>query len=231
MGFSPALLLMINQVAELAWARDGLDEISRKGVYQLKANLDNLQQRLPAEHIDPNTECVAIAEANRLGALLFLYEICSTKSASSKSSVPSLDVKEKNTYVKRILGLVLEKKANMMRTAALPLWPLFLAGCCAREEEEKVIVLRLFEELNGIRRFGVCCSRFTFCLGTNLDLFLRILLLQLMLSRWSGDSVISLCRMKESAGEPIQRKRKICCKELVSCGNTPWSCWVDGSSA
>ncbi|KAJ6008599.1 hypothetical protein N7499_001350 [Penicillium canescens] len=154
MGFSPALLLMINQVAELAWARDGLDEISRKGVYQLKANLDNLQQKLPAEHIDPDTECVAIAEANRLGALLFLYEICLTKSASSKSPIASLDAEERNIYVKRILGLVLKKKANMMRTAVLPLWPLFLAGCCAHEEEEKVIVLQLFEELNGIRRFG-----------------------------------------------------------------------------
>ncbi|OQD79928.1 hypothetical protein PENANT_c041G08133 [Penicillium antarcticum] len=89
-GFSPALLLMIDQVAELAWTQDGPDEISRKGVYQLKANLDNLPQRLPAEHIDPTTECVAIAEANRLGALFFLYEICSTKSASSKSPILSL---------------------------------------------------------------------------------------------------------------------------------------------
>jgi hypothetical protein len=190
MGFSPALLLRINQVAELAWARDGLNETSRKGVYQLKAGLDNLRQRLPAEHIDPSTECVAIAEANRLGALLFLYEICSTKSASSKSSILSFDAEEKNAYVKRILGLVLEKKANMMRTAVLPLWPLFLAGCCARDEEDKVAVLRLFEELNAIRRFGVCCSHVLSCKITNLGYVSRILPLRLKLSRWSGDNVI-----------------------------------------
>ncbi|KAJ5742786.1 uncharacterized protein N7511_011187 [Penicillium nucicola] len=154
MGLSPALLLMINRVAELAWTRDGLDETSRKGVYQLKANLDTLQQTLPVEHIDPTTECVAIAEANRLGALLFLYEITSTKSANSRSSVISLDAEEKNSYVKRILELVLEKKETMMRTAVLPLWPLFLAGCCARDEEDKVVVLQLFQKLDGIRRFG-----------------------------------------------------------------------------
>ena len=159
MGLSPTLLLLIDQVAALAWAGEDDENMSRKDVYQLKAKLDHLQQRQPAEHIDPNTECVAIAEANRLGALLLLYEICSTKSVSSKSNnscVPSLDHEEKNVYVKKILGLILEKKANMMRTAVLPLWPLFLAGCCARGEEERVVVLQLFQEVEGIRRFGVC---------------------------------------------------------------------------
>ncbi|KAI2710362.1 transcriptional regulator family: Fungal Specific TF [Penicillium roqueforti] len=155
MGLSPALLLMIDQVAELAWSReDGNIKINRKDVHQLKTDLDSLQQRIPTEHIDPNMECAAIAEANRLGALLLLHEICSTKAPINRSGIPTLESEEKNVYVERILTLMLEKKGNMMRTAATPLWPLFLAGCCACREEERVIVLQLFKELEGIRRFG-----------------------------------------------------------------------------
>ncbi|KXG54327.1 Protein of unknown function DUF3468 [Penicillium griseofulvum] len=155
MGLSPALLLKIDQVAELAWACDNDNiKINRKDVAQLKNDLDSLQQRIPTEHIDPNMECAAIAEANRLGALLLLYEICSTKAPIDRSGIPTLESEEKNVYVERILTLLLEKKTNIMRTAVTPLWPLFLAGCCAHREEERVIVLQLFRELESIRRFG-----------------------------------------------------------------------------
>jgi hypothetical protein len=158
MGFSPSLLLLINQVAELAWTRgDGQRNVSAATVYQLKKSLEQVEQRIPAEHIDPNTECAAIAEVNRLGALLLLHEICSPKPACSEAPrLPTLNVEEKNGYVEQILRIILTKKTNMMRTAVLPLWPLFLAGCCARDDEERVVVLQLFEELEGIRRFGVC---------------------------------------------------------------------------
>jgi hypothetical protein len=157
MGLSPALLLMIDQVAELAWTREaGNIKINRKDVHQLKTELDSLKQRIPTEQIDPNMECAAIAEANRLGALLLLHEICSTKPPVNRSGIPTLESEEKNVYVERILTLMLEKKVNMMRTAVTPLWPLFLAGCCAHREEERVVVLQLLRELEGIRRFGVC---------------------------------------------------------------------------
>lgn len=157
MGFSQSLLLLINQVTELAWSKeDDQNDLNPSTVYQLRRNLEDIQQRLPNGQIDPTTECAAIAEANRLGALLLLHETCSPKSASfSKPGLPAFDKEEKSRFVGQILSLILEKKANMMRTAVLPLWPLFLAGCCAREDEERVTVLRLFEELNGIRRFGV----------------------------------------------------------------------------
>lgn len=158
MGFSQSLLLLINQVTELAWIKDDdQNDISLSTVHRLKRNLEDIQQRPPTGQIDPTTECAAIAEANRLGALLLLHEICSPKATSpSKTCLPSLNSEDKGHYVKQILNLILQKKANMMRTAVLPLWPLFLAGCCAREDEERVTVLRLFEELDGIRRFGVC---------------------------------------------------------------------------
>ncbi|KAJ5571367.1 transcriptional regulator family: Fungal Specific TF [Penicillium sp. DV-2018c] len=154
MGLSPALLLMIDQVAELVWARqDDSINMGRKEVHELKSNLDTLQQKVPTEGIDPSMECAAIAETNRLGALLLLHEICSTKTLSTPG-IPILDWEEKNVYVEQILGIMLEKRANMMRTAVLPLWPLFLAGCCANREEQRVAVLRLFEELKNIRRYG-----------------------------------------------------------------------------
>ncbi|KAJ5176988.1 uncharacterized protein N7482_002865 [Penicillium canariense] len=155
MGFSHSLLLLINQVTELAWVReDANDKITLSTVYQLKQDLENLQQRLPTEQIDPDTECAAIAEANRLGALLLLHETCSPTASNRNSCLPSLNLEERGDCVEQILSLILAKKANMMRTAVLPLWPLFLAGCCAREEDQRVIVLQLFEELSGIRRFG-----------------------------------------------------------------------------
>ncbi|KAJ5305696.1 hypothetical protein N7508_004711 [Penicillium antarcticum] len=77
-GFSPALLLMIDQVAELAWTQDGPDEISRK------------------EEGEHGAYCGLAVMASLLGGLL----------------------------------------------------------CSRRDEEDKVIVLQLFEELNAIRRFG-----------------------------------------------------------------------------
>ncbi|KAJ5586349.1 hypothetical protein N7450_006136 [Penicillium hetheringtonii] len=101
MGFSHSLLLLINQIAGLAWKpADEIKSMRATDVLPLRRRLEGLEQVLPSQCEDPNTEW------------------------------------------------------NMMRTAVLPLWPLFLAGCCAFEEEERVKVMQLFEELEGIHRFG-----------------------------------------------------------------------------
>jgi hypothetical protein len=181
MGFSNSLLLLINEVADLAW-EDGdsvSDEVTEPlniRATRLKESLENLRQIPP---FVPSTalgmrnsvgsgevtesECQAIAEANRLGALVLLHEICSSTTTSSDHTInsvthntrpPGLRSEDKDPYVRRILNLILDNK-NMKRTAALPLWPLFLAGCCAPGEEERITVLRLFEELEGTKRFGV----------------------------------------------------------------------------
>lgn len=207
MGFSPSLLMLINQVAELAWIRGaGQQNITAASVHQLKKSLEELDQWIPVEQIDPNMECAAIAEANRLGALLLLHEICSPKPVCSGTPhLPTLNVEEKNGYVEQILRLILTKKTNMMRTAVLPLWPLFLAGCCTRDEEKRVVVMQLFEELEAIRRFGVRVFTLLFSRpkGVSNNGFLyRILPRQWRLSRWYGASETSPCRMKESAREP-----------------------------
>lgn len=163
MGLSHSLLLLINQVAQIAWENRG----SGSDILQLKERLENLQQIPPplGNHTEADRECVAIAEANRLGALLLLYEVCTGKDTKndrgSSRYLPILDLGGKAHCAKRILSLILEKKTSMMRTAVLPLWPLFLAGCCAPTDVERVIVMQLFEELEGIRRFGVS---FQYCL-------------------------------------------------------------------
>ncbi|KAJ5737198.1 uncharacterized protein N7483_002323 [Penicillium malachiteum] len=156
MGFTHSLLLLINEVADLAGIPDDASSIVKAmDVYQLKKRIETIDQKPPIEFISPDTECAAIAEANRLGALLLLHEICSSKSGQPDYSyLPSFNPDEKDRYVEQILQLILSKKANMMRTAALPLWPLFLAGCCTRNEEERVTVLKIFEEVESIRRFG-----------------------------------------------------------------------------
>lgn len=176
MGLSHSLLLLINQIAQIAWG-DNIDNGSvddNINVLHLKGRLENLQQIPPplGDDAEAETECVAIAEANRLGALLLLYEVCSPamqytasedmkkKKGWASRSLPILDLSGKGHCVRRILHLILERKASMMRTAVLPLWPLFLAGCCAPTDAERVTVMQLFEELEGIRRFGVSYEYF-----------------------------------------------------------------------
>jgi hypothetical protein len=158
MGLSPSLLLLINQVAEIAWSDHSTTKSDH--IVHLERQLESLHQIPPlGSDIIDETECSAIAEANRLGALLLLHEVASSVAASSTTKAMTiLGHEEKNCCVERILALILEKRANMMRTAVLPLWPLFLAGCCAPSDVERIVVMQLFQELEGIRRFGVRLS-------------------------------------------------------------------------
>ncbi|KAJ5223577.1 hypothetical protein N7468_008119 [Penicillium chermesinum] len=155
MGFSHSLLSLIHRTTELAWTEtETKSNPDPQDVLRLREELENLEQSVPAEFMDPDTECMAIAEANRLGALILLHETCSPRPGSKGQGLPILDSRAKDTYVDLILGLIISKKANMMRTAVLPLWPLFLAGCCSSTEDQRLAVLQIFEELEGIRRFG-----------------------------------------------------------------------------
>jgi hypothetical protein len=202
MGFSHSLLLLINQVAELARNQtDNQKSTQSTAVSKLRKSLEGLDQVLPSQCDDPNTECAAIAEANRLGALLLLQEICSIKSAlPSNLRQQSIGTQEKAHYVKLILDLMLEKKANMMRTAVLPLWPLFLAGCCASKEEERITVMQFFDEVEGIHRFGVCVSSIPGCTHEReMTDYSRMSRLLWKLLKWSGDSRICLYKTKGSA--------------------------------
>lgn len=201
MGFSHSLLLLINQIAGLAWKpADEIKSMRATDVLPLRRRLEGLEQVLPSQCEDPDTECAAIAEANRLGALLLLHEICSNKSITAINSAycHSAESEEKSQYVKLILNLILEKKGNMMRTAVLPLWPLFLAGCCAFEEEGRVKVMQLFEELEGIHRFGVSDVNIISRRTTSTDSS-RTLHRPWRSLKWFGDRKTCLYRTKGSA--------------------------------
>ncbi|KAL4922134.1 fungal-specific transcription factor domain-containing protein [Aspergillus aurantiobrunneus] len=117
MGLSHSLLLLINEVAQMAWSERSE---TGKDTLRLREKLAILQQiPPPGTDIGSDTECVAIAEANRLGALLLLQEVSTLSSKSRERNAQ--DQEEKNCCVAQILSLVLEKRASMMRTAVLPL--------------------------------------------------------------------------------------------------------------
>ncbi|PLB46272.1 hypothetical protein P170DRAFT_365471 [Aspergillus steynii IBT 23096] len=174
MGFSNSLLLLINEVAELARESGGkhIDlnpEAFQAKVFRLKRSLENLQQQ-PPSHLDTYltmapvkkeassivAECTIIAEANRLGALLFLHEICSHPNADEHcvAKFPRLSEDDKYRYVQDILGILHKNLDCMIRTAALPLWPLFLAGCCCKTDEDRITVMDIFQQSEQPKRFG-----------------------------------------------------------------------------
>ncbi|KAJ5665093.1 uncharacterized protein N7477_007541 [Penicillium maclennaniae] len=96
MGLNPKLLLLIDQVAELTWiCGDEQDKIGVKTVLNLNGCLEESEQRMPVEHLSSNTECAAIAEANRLGALLLLHANSSPESVCSLHP-PTLNDEEQN---------------------------------------------------------------------------------------------------------------------------------------
>ena len=205
MGFSDSLLLLINEVADLAW-QDSSDvstnyepdqrALLERKVDRLRESLENLHQTppplrssgdgsnsFPSTHRDNQSlytytvsEFNAIAEAYRLGALLLLYKVhplSSNAMCSDGDSVgPSSEGDDVDSsgqricpetgYVRQILSLISKHLNRINRTAALPLWPLFLAGCCAKCEEDQITVMSIFEEIEGMKRFGVCQFRVSF---------------------------------------------------------------------
>ena len=197
MGFSDSLLLLINEVADLAWQDPSkIDRNSdqaaflRMKVLRLKKSLENLRQTPPALRSSGSTsesfigadgeddqfmytytvsEFAAIAEAYRLGALLLLHKIYPSKSGPVAHDDDSMDHNSgledidlpaerlplETSYVRGILTLMSKHLNRIKRTAALPLWPLFLAGCCATCEEDQMTVMGMFEKLEEMKRFGV----------------------------------------------------------------------------
>jgi hypothetical protein len=199
MGFSNSLLLLINEIADLAWKYPSKAEVEsdlstvRGIVDRLRRSVSNLRQTPPPLcMIEGNSnkenqshlymqaafEFETIAEANRTGALLLLHEVCSSRLQRPdifESDAPSSAGNTKSECVRKILDIMLENINRIGRTAALPLWPLFLAGCCATSEEDRVVVMRIFQETEKPKRFGVSFSDLNyFKIFVNVD-FVRIL--------------------------------------------------------
>lgn len=184
MGFSNSLLLLINEIADLAWKYSSKAEVEsdlstvRSIVDRLRHSLSNLRQTPPPfcrtednpdarntneenlQHLYVQSafEFETIAEANRTGALLLLHEVCSSRFQRPdlfENDATSSSIDTKSECVRKILDIMLGNINRIWRTAVLPLWPLFLAGCCAISDEDRVVVMRIFEETEKPKRFGV----------------------------------------------------------------------------
>ncbi|KAK2807484.1 hypothetical protein FQN51_003311 [Onygenales sp. PD_10] len=183
MGFSNSLLLLINEIAELACQNpqpstptepeiDSL-RLLQSRVYLLRRDLENLRQTPPpsvdtGEHNSTTdqrfvSELIATAETYRYAALLLLHEIYApvSRPAGEPASyrpntgrLPNLPAADREKFVREILRLIVEELSGTIGNATMPLWPLFLAGCCAMGDEERITVLKIFGKSESLKRFG-----------------------------------------------------------------------------
>ncbi|ETN38053.1 uncharacterized protein HMPREF1541_07676 [Cyphellophora europaea CBS 101466] len=153
MGFSDALLLLINEIAELSVQTPRVI-IAR----QIKRRLDKLVQEIPLLNgsIVVGRERIAIlatAETYRIGALLFFHEVLRNSQLGSDVVNEVFKPSERAAYITSILNLV-DSNPDVHHMACLPLWPLFIAGCCADDDLERVKTLMIFELMEKQQRFG-----------------------------------------------------------------------------
>ncbi|MCJ1436610.1 hypothetical protein MMC27_005990 [Xylographa pallens] len=174
-GLSNRLLLLINEITDLKQEmlhssrmptsvyRIGEEMLLTKAK-QIKDSLSNLQQFVPSSVAasDPNfgVNLKRTAEAYRLAALILLHESVSVPpSFSAVVRVPFgnpqanlhlgsavLDVDDKTAYIRPVLTLVGEVLTQDAPNCSWPLWPLFIASCCAHTETDKITALNLFEK-------------------------------------------------------------------------------------
>lgn len=174
MGFSNRLLLLINEITDLVLVGNtaGNNTLFTNKARNLKSSLDNLQQHLPsfpvieasASKSSPTTQrdfasrkraMVATAETYRQSAIVLLHHILSQPHpAASISSHVIIHAKELQAAIHSILHTISTHLDDMIHTAVLPLWSLFLAGCCVDDEEQRMTALRVFETTESRKRFG-----------------------------------------------------------------------------
>jgi regulator of replication initiation timing len=178
-NISNRLLLLINEITELKTrAESGLTSSHSTGleadnlqesVERIHQSLLNLQQIVPDFIQVTSPEWVEnmqrSAEAARLAALILLHESLRPSLFSNRSPLPHpafstasdsvLDDNDKGVYIKAILDLVRDIMNYGPLPVSWPLWSLFIAGCCAADEVDRITVLRLFETALKKSNFGV----------------------------------------------------------------------------
>lgn len=164
MGFSNSLLLLIDEITSLTKAgcsdnstQHNLDLLTR--AHRIKASIENLKERdseigNSCGLIDEGSIIIAIAEVYRLGALLFLHEVLSNPDLAFPYHKRVFTPDERDVYMSGILDIVSSNVSTICAVATMPLWPLFLAGCCATKESDRVKVLQIFEHTEMQCRFG-----------------------------------------------------------------------------
>lgn len=93
----------------------------------------------------------ATAEANRLGCLLFLDDICAQRFPGIIPSCRS----DRKRNIHRILDLTDRVCAYGSVTAALPIWPVFIVACAVDDEQDRIRVLSIMENFRRNQSFGV----------------------------------------------------------------------------
>ncbi|EXJ94142.1 hypothetical protein A1O1_02535 [Capronia coronata CBS 617.96] len=161
MGFSNGLLLLINEITDIGPMASRTGDQARATIHarRLKTSLANLHQRLPesavsSDMVTRRRAFVATAEAYRLGAIILLHEVLSRSYPAVSAPCHVITKPELDDAIQSILQLIDTRLEDMIDTAALPLWPLFLAGCCVDLEEDRMTALRLFEVIEQRKRFG-----------------------------------------------------------------------------
>jgi len=168
-GISNRLLLLVNEITELKkhrafsstplhGARREEEGVLMEDIKCIHSSLVSLQQNIPSfinitapgwvENIRKT------AESTRLAALILLHETLrltlfnniSTCAEKNLLQVLGSILDDNNiSYIRLILSLVKEVVNEGPLSVSWPLWPLFIAGCCAKDEIDKISVIALFE--------------------------------------------------------------------------------------
>ncbi|VUC24978.1 unnamed protein product [Clonostachys rosea] len=174
-GFSNTLLFLINSISDLVDVKKPSEggTSNSETIRQLNTALENLVQVPPneADHNpiiedekegtdkrpDPGISSTrkletirATAEANRLAALIFLDDTCSLH---FPDIVPACR-RHRYEYIQEIFSLVEVVCGSQPVTAALPIWPMFIAGCSITNEDDRVKFLSILERFQWERLFG-----------------------------------------------------------------------------
>lgn len=176
-GFSNTLLILINRISDLVDMKKPPEggRSNNETIRQLNTALENLVQVPPKEASQnpiieadeeggttkspipdassaPRLETIrATAEANRLAALIFLDDTCSLH---FPDIVPACR-RRRHEYIQEIFSLVEVVCGTQPVTAALPIWPMFIAGCSITNEDDRVKFLSILEKFQWERLFGV----------------------------------------------------------------------------
>ncbi|KAK6953916.1 hypothetical protein Daesc_003878 [Daldinia eschscholtzii] len=176
-GFSNRLLLIINDICDLrdASKSDELDyqhtdpQALEQRVVGIQSKLETLSQippisnrsawevdmdhdaRIESEEFERKLEMIELtAESNRLAALLFLDETCATH---LPHIIPQCR-KIRSVIIQDILTKVQKICETGPITAALPIWPVFVAGCMASTDDDRLQVMQIFDKFQSQKKFG-----------------------------------------------------------------------------
>ncbi|KAI8956697.1 fungal-specific transcription factor domain-containing protein [Daldinia sp. FL1419] len=170
-GFSNRLLLIINDICDLRNSQnsderqDNDAEALERRVIEIQSRLEVLTQNPPEnsyqfwersdqpgpEELQRRLDFIMMtAESHRLATLLFLDETCATH---LPHIIPQCR-KIRSATIHEILFKVKCICETGPITAALPIWPVFVAGCMASSDDERLQVMEIFDKFLSQKKFG-----------------------------------------------------------------------------